>query len=228
MQYVYENGYHTEFPGRAVHAQAPPQQQQQREMVDFEPNVPVQVAIKYSEPKIVSGRWGDRCMYSLVDGRVMFVEKDVAASINMMDISVRELFWICKRWNGDKKQKVHWDIWLDPVSEKARAAAERPAIEAELRRSIADANQKRYAEQLRPKPAPTAPAPTAIASASAVHQGWAQFLISQANALTDAYAACLSHARQQHGEAVKAEDVRTFVVTAFINQSKNGGGPNVA
>jgi hypothetical protein len=49
------------------------------------------------------------------------------------------------------------------------------------------------------------------------HPQSTQRLIRITNALADAYAASLAYARQKHGEAVKPEDVRTFLVTAFIN-----------
>jgi hypothetical protein len=51
--------------------------------------------------------------------------------------------------------------------------------------------------------------------------GWVQCLIGQTNALTDAYAAALLHANQ-YGTTVKPEDVRTLLVTAFINLGKTG------
>jgi hypothetical protein len=191
-----------------------------RPALQLEPNKPVLVAMKY--PQGLACANGQRVMYSLTDGRVMFVDLATAAKITALDINVDELFWICQK--VQKSKPIEYDVWLDPASEKARAVTEVPSIEAELRRSITSVNQKRYAPQL---PAQTALVRTAATPKPAVHQGWSQFLISQTDALTDAYAAALSYARQHHGETVKPEDVRTFIVTAFINQTKNGGGPHV-
>jgi hypothetical protein len=50
---------------------------------------------------------------------------------------------------------------------------------------------------------------------------WAQTLVGQTNQLVDAYAECILHAAQ-HGSTVKPEDVRTLLVTAFINLSQRG------
>ncbi len=55
-----------------------------------------------------------------------------------------------------------------------------------------------------------------------VPPGWAQSLLGQANALVDVYAAALCSASTKHGNQVKPEDVRTLLVTAFIQCSKGG------
>ena len=49
---------------------------------------------------------------------------------------------------------------------------------------------------------------------------WAQSLLEQANALVDVYAAALSSASTKHGNQVKPEDVRSLLVTVFIQRSK--------
>jgi hypothetical protein len=49
---------------------------------------------------------------------------------------------------------------------------------------------------------------------------WAQSLLEQANALVDVYAAALSTASAKHGNQIKPEDVRSLLVTVFIQRSK--------
>ena len=51
---------------------------------------------------------------------------------------------------------------------------------------------------------------------------WAQSLLEQANALVDVYAAALSSASTKHGNQIKPEDVRSLLVTVFIQRSKVG------
>ena len=51
---------------------------------------------------------------------------------------------------------------------------------------------------------------------------WAQSLLGQTNALVDVYAAALSTASTKHGNQVKPEDVRTLLVTVYIQCSKGG------
>ena len=48
-----------------------------REVVGFPPNVPVTVALKYGHAKTVSSQYGERFMFSLADGRVMFLAPEV-------------------------------------------------------------------------------------------------------------------------------------------------------
>lgn len=83
----------------------------QRQKVTFLPNVPQQIALKWPDGKIVSGNYGDQMMYSLTDGRVMFLDLDVAQKISHLEVRAGETFGICKLWNGDKQQKVRWDVY---------------------------------------------------------------------------------------------------------------------
>jgi hypothetical protein len=46
-----------------------------------------------------------------------------------------------------------------------------------------------------------------------LHQGWAQLLLGQVNALSDVYALALAHAQQYPG--ISSDDVRAFVLVAF-------------
>ncbi len=56
---------------------------------------------------------------------------------------------------------------------------------------------------------------------------WALFLLGQTKALIDVYAMACEYASQKHGNTVRNEDVRSLMLSAFINVSKNGGA-NVA
>lgn len=110
--------------------------------VSFAPNVPQQVALKYAQGRVVSGRWGERMVYALADGRQMCVTMDVASKINMLEINGNEPFFLCKRWNGSRAQPVRWDVWRTPQAEKARVATEigvdETLLEKQLRESIAN------------------------------------------------------------------------------------------
>jgi hypothetical protein len=58
-----------------------------------------------------------------------------------------------------------------------------------------------------------------------VHAGWAQYLLQTTDALIDVYAAALRYAGEKHGNTVKPDDVRSLLLSAYINQSKvNGNG----
>jgi hypothetical protein len=69
-----------------------------------------------------------------------------------------------------------------------------------------------------------APAPVAVPAAAS----WSQSLLAQTNALADVYAAALAYASERHGNAVKPDDIRALLTTAFISMTKSGGARNAA
>lgn len=65
--------------------------------VAFQPNVPVTLALKSA--RYISNQHGERIMmFSTVDGRVMFVDIEVAEQIEALKINVRKPFSITKTW----------------------------------------------------------------------------------------------------------------------------------
>lgn len=52
-----------------------------RDVVEFPPNTPATVALKYGQGKIISGQYGERVMFTLTDGRIMFLAPEVAGQI---------------------------------------------------------------------------------------------------------------------------------------------------
>jgi hypothetical protein len=70
--------------------------------VEFPPNVPVTVALKYGHSKTVSSQYGERFMLSLADGRVMFLAPEVGGKVEALGINVRENFAITRRWTSHK------------------------------------------------------------------------------------------------------------------------------
>lgn len=110
--------------------------------VSFAPNVPQQLAIK-AEGVFETGRAGDQVRYELADGRTLVLAPDVAAKLNLMEIAPGETFFLCKYWNGERKQPVRWNVWLSPDSEMARAAVEEDALAHQLRQSIANAGERK-------------------------------------------------------------------------------------
>ena len=240
---------------------------QQREVVKFAPNVPVEVALKYAMPgKIISTRAGERVLYTLADERVMFMDLGVARKIEDLGVNVREKFFVCRPPSG--KKDAEWTVWRSPEAEKAEVVEAAPApqpelkaeeetpLERKLRESIELVKQGKLGElgngtfAVQARASAGTPAPVK-ADAQNGHQTlnngngntngkngngngaprhpepseppvWAQSLLEQANALVDVYAAALSNASTKHGNQVKPEDVRSLLVTVFIQRSKGG------
>lgn len=221
----------------------------QREAVDFPPNTPVLVSLKYGQGKIISTRNGERVMFTLADERVMFLDLGPAQKINELGVNVRETFFLKKQWSGKKGERVEWVCWLSPETEKARAIAEArkdgsdPDLVGKLQDSIHQA-QGRFGSQpdgtfavpridsARASVSAPAQAPSETRKDSTPNsnpvghlQGWAQFLLSETTALLDVYAAAVRYSSEKHGNLVKPEDVRALMTTAFIQTRK---GPMVA
>jgi hypothetical protein len=92
--------------------------------VHFQPNVPQTLALQ--EPRCE--QFGDyEITYTLTDGRLLKVSKQLAAKINELDLQPGETFGICKQmvFNEQRKRETpSWTVWLTPETEKGRAKQE--------------------------------------------------------------------------------------------------------
>jgi len=209
-------------------------QQSPCDAVRFEPNVPQRCALKFAGPKMITGKWGERAMYSLTDGRVLFVDAKVAETIAMMDIRPGEAFYVCKRWNGDRQQAARWDVWLDPATEKARAKAEESEIESQLMDSLAAAQLKNANGANGSHPSAPVNAPTATSeqqpkhvangnhTSELAHSGWAAQIRERAQANIEIYWQIV-HWAQEQCPGITKNEIRAFVMNAMISSERMGG-----
>jgi hypothetical protein len=111
---------------------------QMSEKVQFDDNVIVELALKFPDGKQVEGRFGDQVYYSLVDGRSMYLDMDVASKINLLEPRPREPFCICKRVHKvNGKRRVQWDVFGPQGDMRPAAAVQTPSIdETELERDL--------------------------------------------------------------------------------------------
>ncbi len=110
------------IPIMATAPAAPNNTRTPREVVEFPPNVPVTVALKYGHAKTVSSQYGERFMFSLADGRVMFLAPDVGGKIESLGINVCENFTITRKWDEQPGSPITWEV--------ARLAGEQPNLTA--------------------------------------------------------------------------------------------------
>ena len=77
----------------------------------FQTNIPVEVALKYGDGKDVTGQYGDQVLYTLTDGRVMYVPPIVRKQIEDLEIGRGELFTITKaeKKNGTRRT-IEWHV----------------------------------------------------------------------------------------------------------------------
>jgi hypothetical protein len=167
-----------------------------REVVDFPANVPVTVALKYSQGRTVSSQYGERIMFSLVDGRVMFLNPEVAGKIEPLGINVRENFTITRKWDGQKDSQVSWEVARIP-GEQSNGTLVVPGL----------------------PPSPSAPSDAGIQKPPAPARAYS-LLVDEANSLVDAYAQVLERTLTTYQGRIKPEEARSLLVTAYIQRSK--------
>jgi len=178
-------------------AAAPPNTRAPREVVEFPPNVPVTVALKYGHAKTVSSQYGERFMFSLADGRVMFLDPEVGGRIESLGINVRENFTITRKWDEEKGVPLQWEV--------ARLAGEQPngtfVVPAVPSKPVASAGNS-TSDPVRRQ---SAVSPT---------------LVEEANSLVDSFAAVLDHALTTYQGRIKPDEAKALLITAYIQRSK--------
>jgi hypothetical protein len=97
------------------------------DIVKFEWDQPVEVALKYPDPKFFESQWGgERAMYSLTDCRVMYVDSLGAARITSLGVQPGELFFVVRRKNGRLErcylwmQNMHFPLLIATVASNFR------------------------------------------------------------------------------------------------------------
>src|ERR1700730_3736103 len=87
--------------------------------VQFQTNVPIDVALKYNDGKEVTGQYGDQVLYTLTDGRVMYVPPIVKKKMNELGIARGELFTITKaeKKNGTRRT-IEWVVGTDESGDR--------------------------------------------------------------------------------------------------------------
>ena len=178
-----------------------------REELQFAPNVPVTVALKYAAPKLVSGMSGERFLFTTCDNRVFFTDPELAHQISELGINVRENFTITKRWNGQREIPATWEV-ARTLGEQPNGTFVAPAAPPSAP-APATAAPASDARGIAPKPPASATSARGEASAA---------LIEQVNACVDAYAACLEHALTTHNGRVKPDEVKSIFLTVAINR----------
>ena len=218
--------------------------------IKFQTNVPVKIALKFTEGKLCDSQFGDpQYMFTTTDDRVLFVAEKVAQKIHGLRLKPGERIDVCKAEvdYGNARKGIEWQISrVDPPEEPAdpgpgKRAADRfwagkavgeqpdgtfsvpaagvsvpvPAATAAKRQPSNNGNGSKSGNGNGHAAAPTPEDPGLMP--------WALFLLSQTNALVDVYFHAVDYASKSYGNAIKAEDVRALLTTAFINVSKNGG-----
>jgi hypothetical protein len=207
----------------------------------FQPNVPTQVALQSSQGVVVEGRYGNRMMFSLVDGRVMYVPPIVATKIEAEGIAAGERFELCKAQikNGHGRS-VEWALRrLDPEEQLVEVAPDAPPesqLEHDLRVSaeMANANKAHHELPDPPNPPPATATPMtnengngngngAVPVAAQNEQSQPRPVTKLEHALKTAISA--AHNAEKYGSELgyvvrfDADAIKSMAITVLINMS---------
>src|SRR5215471_10947428 len=95
-----------------------------KERIVFEANVPVTATLAYADGLKVQGRFGDQIMYSLADGRVMYVPPLVRDKLVELGIRQNEPFNICRAERHDGNRRfIDWVVQPESSASSALSAS---------------------------------------------------------------------------------------------------------
>jgi hypothetical protein len=101
-------------------------------------NQPETIALATIQTMDVFNAFGKpQVLFALVDNRRLYATPELARQIKALGLKEFESFAI-RKWK--KGRNVHYDVWLSPATEKAKAIEEAPAIAAELSKPLNYAN----------------------------------------------------------------------------------------
>jgi len=183
------------------------------EKIQFQTNIPVEVALKYGDGKDVTGDYGDQVLYSLTDGRVMYVPPIVKKQIQDLDIAKGELFTITKaEAKSGTRRSVKWlvtpsDARLVSALANGTATSQSPTNAAGASSTSANGNGH--------KPRPAGEPKGFLVT------GQGQFLLQAFTAAVDVVAAAERYAAISQMELrFTSEDVRAIGLSIFVSGSK--------
>ncbi len=184
------------------------------EKIQFQTNIPVEVALKYGDGKDVTGDYGDQVLYSLTDGRVMYVPPIVKKQIQDFDIAKGELFTITKaEEKSGTRRTVKWLVTPSDARVPAGTAASGNGMP--LRRTAGAASPPTAANGNGHKPR-SAGEPKGF-----LVTGQGQFLLQAFTAAVDVVAAAERYAAMSQLELrFTSEDVRAIGLSIFAHASK--------
>jgi hypothetical protein len=199
-----------------------------REEIEFPPNVPVTVAIRYAIPKMVSGMSGERCLFTTPDNRVFFVSPEVAGMIEASGVNTGEPFTLTRHTDGKRGSTDTWEV-ARLAGHAGTADAHRQPSPATVRTAATTGAASDRQPQLGPQTDGTfavprdedAPPPMRKGVQSAAQA--ASSLEDEANHLIDTFARVLHRGLTSYPGRLKPEEIKSIFLTIVINRY-NGKG----
>jgi hypothetical protein len=190
------------------------QKEEDVKIVQFEPNVPMEVTLDSPQGVVIQGRYGNRIMFLLTDGRVMYVPPIVAAKIEAERILPGEPFELCKSEAANEHGRpVEWVLKRIDASRKQRCPAKEPETELErrLHASVDWATAKKATPPGDPPRNGTTPPPVATKLEHALR-----------TAISAAFNAEKYGAELGYVVRFDADAIKSMAITVLINMSEGG------
>jgi hypothetical protein len=198
----------------------------------FQTNVPHEVSLESSQGVVVQGRYGDRMMFNLADGQVMYVPPIVANKIEAEGIGPGERFELCKaQVTTGQRRSIEWSVRrLEPEEPRVKELSDgvpETQLESELRASVELANAKNGKESaaLSADSAVATPPSTVDANAAtAPAQPVSPPLTKLESALKTAIAA--AHNAEKFGAEIgyvvrfDSDAIKSMAITVLINMNE--------
>jgi hypothetical protein len=210
--------------------------------LSFGTNVPIEVCLDSLDGELCDSQYGGpQRKYMTTDRDIFYVSEPVGKIIGdacrRLKIDAGEPVVICKAEvsDGRGRKTIRWQVTrVNPIGQQADGTFAMPAV--------SHTNGANGSQPPAPPVAPTTqvqqPVPVINGNGTAngggghvpppanplAHSGWALQLKEQAQTLIDIYAELMQYAATRHGGLVKAEDVRSILLSAYINVSKSNGG----
>jgi hypothetical protein len=186
-------------------------------VIRFQTNIPVELRLRSTEGRPVESQFGGmQQMFSADEGN-FYVSETVGAILaeQFRKLNVRPGLPIeitkAEVSKGNGRKGIEWSVAKVGLAPGEQAngtlVIEKPS---ELERQLAESVRQVQARK-------------AAQMAEAAAPAWTEALVSQTNALVDAYAQVLKHSSRHEG-LVKGEDIRSIFLSAFINISKGTNG----
>ena len=189
-----------------------------KERVVFEANVPVTATLAYADGLKVQGRFGDQVMYSLTDGRVMYVPPIVRDKLVELGIRQNESFAICRaeRREGNRRF-VDWVV----QPEGSAAATQSATANSDAHGSPVNGDN---GARVRPNGNGNGNGNGKAASAPTKSETAERALRAALTASIDAALEAEQYA-SAHGLSIRfgSEDLRAMALSLFIQHARDGG-----
>jgi hypothetical protein len=176
-------------------------------ILPFHLNVPAEIVLERPEGTLVQGRYGDRVMFTLTDGRVMYVPPFVADKIQREGLAPGDRFELCKtQVKKGSRRSIEWIVRRIPSEPEPETPLERD-LRASIESVAANGNGNgHHADREREHPAPTTKLEHALKTA-----------------ISAAYSAERYGAELGYVVRFDADAIKSMAITVLINMS---GGNN--